>query len=164
MGLGFGLCGGTGGVNMSDFLAGLFRWGNAPVEPVEEVWHSIMAQSLFAGLNPEEIARLRILAGQMLTDKAYSGAGGLEVSLDMATVIAAYAALPILNLGYDWYKGWDEIIVYPAEFIFDGEQIDEAGVVHHDRHARSGEAGWTGPWCCPGRMCNPVDGARAITW
>jgi Mlc titration factor MtfA (ptsG expression regulator) len=67
----------------------------------------------------------------------------MEVDIGMATVIAASAALPVLNLGYGWYEGWKEIVVYPGEFLHEGEQMDEAGVVHHVRHARSGES-WDG--------------------
>jgi Mlc titration factor MtfA (ptsG expression regulator) len=51
----------------------------------------------------------------------------------------------VLNLGYGWYEGWKEIVVYQAEFIHDGEQMDEAGVVHHVRHVRSGESWEGGP-------------------
>lgn len=104
-----------------------------------------MELPLFGGLNAEEIARLRELAGQLLADKAFSGAGGAEVDAGMATVIAAFATLPVLNLGYGWYEGWNEIVVYPGEFIHDGEQMDEAGIVHHVRHARSGESWEGGP-------------------
>ncbi|HEX5364257.1 MAG TPA: M90 family metallopeptidase [Gallionella sp.] len=104
-----------------------------------------MALPLFHGLNPEEIARLRELAGKLLADKAFSGAGGAEPDVAMATVIAAFAALPVLNLGYGWYEGWQEIVVYPGEFLHEGEQMDEAGVVHHVRHASSGESWEGGP-------------------
>jgi Mlc titration factor MtfA (ptsG expression regulator) len=35
--------------------------------------------------------------------------------------------------------------VYPGEFVYEGDQMDETGVVHHVRHARSGEAMERGP-------------------
>jgi len=104
-----------------------------------------MQLPVFGGLSAEEIVRLRELANELLADKAFSGAGGAEVDVSMATIIAAFAALPVLNLGYGWYEGWKEIVVYPGEFIHDGEQTDEAGVVHHIRHARSGESWEGGP-------------------
>ncbi len=111
----------------------------------EHAWHEVMQAPVFDGLSPEEIERLRELAARLLADKTFSGAGGMEVDLGMATVIAAFAALPVLNLGYGWYEGWNEIVVYPGEFLHEGEQMDEAGVVHHVRHARSGESWEGGP-------------------
>lgn len=130
---------------MAGFLGKLFgRDKDAPVLD-EEAWQSVIESPVFDGLNTEEIARLRELAGRLLADKAFNGAGGFEVDLGMVTVIAAFAALPVLNLGYGWYEGWSEIVVYPGEFLYDGEQTDEAGVVHHVRHARSGESWEGGP-------------------
>ncbi len=115
---------------------------NSPVLD-EGAWQATIGLPVFHGLSAEEINTLRELAGKLLADKAFTGAGGAEVDIAMATVIAAFAALPVLNLGYGWYEGWQEIVVYPGEFIHDGEQMDEAGVVHHVRHARSGES-WDG--------------------
>jgi len=130
---------------MTSFLGGLFGWGDVPPALDEGAWRTTMELPLFDGLRPEEIARLRELAGRLLADKSFSGAGGAEVDAGMATVIAAFAALPVLNLGYGWYEGWNEIVVYQAGFIHDGEQMDEAGVVHHVRHVHSGESWEGGP-------------------
>ncbi len=111
----------------------------------EEAWRAVIDAPVFDGLCEDEIVRLRELAARLLADKAFNGAAGAEVDAGMATAIAAFAALPVLNLGYGWYEGWSEIVVYPGEFLFDGEQMDEAGVVHHVRHARSGESWEGGP-------------------
>lgn len=130
---------------MAGFLGRLF--GHDRDVPVvdEQVWQWVIGLPVFDGLNAEEVARLRELAGRLLADKAINGAAGAEVDAGMATVIAAFAALPVLNLGYGWYEGWNEIVVYPGEFLYDGEQMDEAGIVHHVRHARSGESWEGGP-------------------
>lgn len=131
---------------MAGFLGKLFGRGkDAPPMLDEEAWQAVIDLPVFDGLNAEEIARLHELAGRLLADKAFNGAGEFEMDLGMATVIAAFAALPVLNLGYGWYEGWNEIVVYPGEFLYDGEQTDEAGVVHHVRHARSGESWEGGP-------------------
>ncbi|BBI99759.1 hypothetical protein FGKAn22_14520 [Ferrigenium kumadai] len=130
---------------MGGFFAGLLGWGKDVPVLDDEAWQAAMGLPVFDGLNPEEIDRLRELAGKLLADKAFNGAGDAEVDTGMATVIAAFAALPVLNLGYGWYEGWNEIVVYPGEFLYDGEQMDEAGVVHHVRHARSGESWEGGP-------------------
>lgn len=130
---------------MAGLLDRLFGRGeDAPVLD-EQAWQWVTGLPVFDGLSDEEIARLRELAGRLLADKAFNGADGFEVDIGMATVISAFAALPVLNLGYGWYEGWNEIVVYPGEFLYDGEQTDEAGVVHHVRHARSGESWEGGP-------------------
>jgi hypothetical protein len=130
---------------MAGLLARLLGLGSASPVLDEEAWQAVIQRPLFNRLNPEETARLRELANKLLADKSFSGAGGAEVDTGMATVIAAYAALPVLNLGYGWYEGWVEIVVYPGEFIHDDEETDEAGVVHPVRHARSGESWEGGP-------------------
>ncbi|MDZ4201260.1 MAG: M90 family metallopeptidase [Gallionella sp.] len=126
-------------------LDSLFGGGKGNHALDEQSWLVAMRSPLFDGLDDVERARLRELAIRLLADKAFSGAGGIEVDDGMATVIAALAALPVLNLGYEWYEGWREIVVYPGEYIFDGELMDEDGIVHHVRHERSGEVLAGGP-------------------
>lgn len=129
---------------MAGLLTRLFK-GKASLNLDAAAWAEAMAQPVFGGLGTEERARLRKLAAELLADKTFSGAAGAEVDEYMATVIAGLAALPVLNLGYGWYKGWQEIVVYPGEFVHEGEHMDEDGVVHHVRHVRSGEAMEGGP-------------------
>jgi len=50
-----------------------------------------------------------------------------------------------LELGEEWYDGWSDIIVYPAQFAPEREHVDEAGVVHVTRDAMAGEAWLGGP-------------------
>ncbi len=126
-------------------LSSLFGSGKGEHALHEETWQAVMQLPVFDGLDAEEQNRLRELAVRLLADKAFSGAGGIEVGDGMATAIAAFAALPVLNLGYEWYEGWREIVVYPGEYVFDGEQMDEDGIVHEVRHVRSGEAMLGGP-------------------
>ncbi len=127
-------------------LASLFGSGKGEHALDEETWLAVMGLPLFDGLAAD--GAMRACANwrfALLADKAFSGAGDIEVDDGMATAIAAFAVLPVLNIGYDWYEGWREIVVYPGEFIYDGEQMDEIGVVHHVRHVRSGEAMQGGP-------------------
>lgn len=126
-------------------LASLFGGGKGNRALDEQTWLKVMQLPLFDGLHDAERTRLRELAIRLLTDKAFSGAGGIEVDDGMATAIAAFAALPVLNLGYEGYEGWREIVVYPGEYVFEGELMDEDGIVHHVRHERSGEVLEGGP-------------------
>ncbi|HAF45923.1 MAG TPA: hypothetical protein DCK83_13610 [Gallionellaceae bacterium] len=126
-------------------LASLFGGGKGSHALDEATWQAVMGLPLFDGLDAAERKRLHELATQLLADKAFSGAGGIEVDDGMATAIAAFAALPVLNIGYEGYEGWREIVVYPGEFIYEGEHMDEDGIVHHVRDVRSGEAMQGGP-------------------
>ena len=47
----------------------------------------------------------------------------------MRVAIAAQACILVLELGEEWYEGWSDIIVYPAQFAPEREFVDEAGVV-----------------------------------
>ena len=132
-------------LNPFDLLASLFGSGKGVYGLDEAAWRAVLELPLFDGLDAAERQRLRERAIGLLADKAFSGAGGLEMTGAKATTIAAFAALTVLNLGEGWYSGWTEIVVYPGEFIFEGEQMDETGIVHHLRHARSGEAMERGP-------------------
>jgi Mlc titration factor MtfA (ptsG expression regulator) len=132
-------------LNPLDLLASLFDSGRGAYALDEAAWRAALALPVFAGLDAEELSRLRGLAQGLLADKAFSGAGGLAMEAAIATTIAAFAALPLLNLEEDRYGGWVEVVVYPGEFVYDGEQMDETGVVHQVRHVRSGEAMAGGP-------------------
>jgi len=94
-------------------------------------------------LDAGELARLRELTTLFLHDKDFVGAQGLEISGEMALLIAAQACLPILNLDFDDYRGWRSIVVYPRAFLVELDEADEAGVVHHGWQERAGEA-WEG--------------------
>ena len=130
---------------MARWLRTLFGSGQPPLALDPESWQEVMRLPLFTGLDDAERTRLRQLAGQLLADKTFNGAGGFQVDARTATWIAAQASLPVLNLGYAAYQGWDEIIVYPGEFVPEREIVDEHGVVHHVRQPMSGEAWEGGP-------------------
>lgn len=127
------------------WLQNLFRRSRTETGLDDSVWAKAMRLPIFAGLDDAALKRLRGLAEQLLADKTFTGAGGLEVDAGMATWIAAQAALPVLHLGYAPYRGWNEIIVYPGEFVPEREIIDETGVVHRVRQPMSGEAWEGGP-------------------
>jgi len=63
----------------------------------------------------------------------------------MQVEIAAQACILVLELGFDWYEGWSEVIVYPSQFAPEREVMDEAGVVHLTNDPMAGEAWLGGP-------------------
>lgn len=113
--------------------------------PTAADWDATLSLPVFVGLTDAERKRLLELAAQLLQGKTFSPAAGAEPSGYDIAVIATQAALPILYLGVSWYKGWNEVVLYPAEFVHDGNEVDEIGVVHQVRHVRTGEAWEGGP-------------------
>lgn len=96
-------------------------------------------------LDALERARLHEAASLFIHGKSFSAAGGAKVDEAIQVVIALQACLLTLNLGEDSYRGWNEIILYPDEFLRAREEVDEAGVVHHTRDILAGESWHGGP-------------------
>lgn len=96
-------------------------------------------------LSAPERQRLRDRVVLFLHEKSIVGAGGLAVTDAMRMAIAVQACVIVLNLDVDCYAGWNEIIVYPNEFMVDYEYVDEDGVAHAVREPLSGESWQQGP-------------------
>jgi MtfA peptidase len=93
----------------------------------------------------DELARMRDLVVLFLDAKGIIGAQGHEVTPLQRTVIAIQACVPVLNLGLSLYDGFENVIVYPGEFVPGWEYEDEFGVVHQMDDALAGEAMARGP-------------------
>jgi Mlc titration factor MtfA (ptsG expression regulator) len=93
----------------------------------------------------EELARLRDLVVLFLDAKSIVGAQGHEVTPLQRTIIAIQACVLVLNLDLALYRGFENIIVYPGEFVPGWEYEDEYGVVHRQDDALAGEAMHGGP-------------------
>ena len=112
----------------------------------DALWAEALSALPFLSLyGSAEIARLRELATLFLHEKSIVGAHAFEVTPLMRTVIAVQACLPILNLGLEWYRGWENVVVYPGEFLPRHHYEDEAGVVHESDDPMAGEAMHGGP-------------------
>lgn len=124
-------------------LRSLFGSTPAPSIP-DALWQSTLSDYPFlAALAPGEANTLKALAERFLAEKELDGAGGLELDNAARVAIAAQAALPILGLGIEYYRGWTGILVYPDEFIIPREVMDADGVVHAYDEEAAGEA-WDG--------------------
>ncbi|HRE12885.1 MAG TPA: zinc-dependent peptidase [Usitatibacteraceae bacterium] len=127
-------------------LGWLGRRGREAIPIDEGLWEAATFRHLFMrGMAPADDARLRELASRFLAEKNFSVAHDLELSDFMRVQVAAQAALPVLELGLEWYAGWSDVIVYPGQFAPEREFVDEAGVVHLVNDALAGEAWLGGP-------------------
>ncbi len=106
---------------------------------------TVETQPVFQGLSPDEWLRLRELTVLFLHEKSLESAHDLELDPAMRLHIAALACLPILNLGLDYYRGWQTVVVYPQGFLARHDYMDAAGVVHQVARPLAGEAWAQGP-------------------
>src|SRR5215470_12884442 len=112
----------------------------------ERAWSAALQRLPFTTrLSMEERERLKQLTILFLHDKRFSGAHGLHLSDAMRLHIAIQACILVLNLGIEFYRGWREVIVYPAGFVPRHQYTDEIGVVHEGDEAYAGEAWLHGP-------------------
>jgi Mlc titration factor MtfA (ptsG expression regulator) len=115
-----------------------------PIDPA--LWRRATSSWLFMrGVSAGESEKLRGTCERFLADKRFEGTHELEVTEEMRVAIAAQACILVLELGSEWYEGWSDIIVYPAQFAPEREYTDEAGVVHVTQDAMAGEAWLGGP-------------------
>jgi Mlc titration factor MtfA (ptsG expression regulator) len=122
-----------------NWLSRIFQ-RNTPHIP-DPLWQATVERLPFLDrLNEQDLHRLKQLCELLLAKKTFTAAGGLELSDDIAVLIAAQASLPVLNLTLDLYRDMAGIIVYPSAFILPQTEVDEAGVVHEWRAPVSGEA------------------------
>ena len=92
-----------------------------------------------------DLARLRDLVVLFLDAKSIVGAQGHEVTPLQRTIIAIQACVLVLNLDLSLYDGFENVVVYPGEFVPGWEYEDEYGVVHKRDDALAGEAMHLGP-------------------
>ena len=111
-----------------------------------QLWRQALdALPLLDGMGADELGRLRDLAVLFLHEKALEPVGGFELTDAMRLRIGCLAALPILNLGLDWYRNWYAVVVYPTGFRARRQHIDDADVVHDYEEELVGEAWERGP-------------------
>ena len=112
----------------------------------EDLWQLTLARLPFlARLDAVDRAELRRLCSLFLDRKQFHGVGGLEVTDDMALMIAAQACLPVLRLGLDYYAGFVGIVVHRDEVVAQRSVMDEDGIVHEYEENLTGEAMSGGP-------------------
>ena len=112
----------------------------------DDLWQESLARLPYCeALNADTQARLRDLVLRFLRAKTFEGAAGLRVTDAMRVHVGLQACLLILNLDFDYYAGWQAVILYPGDFRVAKEYMDEAGVVHHWHEELSGESWEQGP-------------------
>ncbi|WP_081986479.1 zinc-dependent peptidase [Chitinibacter sp. ZOR0017] len=114
--------------------------------PIEDaLWQPLSTMPILRGLDEGEMKRLRELAAWFLRTKTITPVAGIELSDPMRVILAMQACLPILNLGFDAYDDWHEVIIYPSQFISQTRERDLSGLVHEGEQILAGQARSDGP-------------------
>ncbi len=112
----------------------------------DELWQEAFdALPFLAQYSDDEVGRLRDKVVLFLDAKAIVGAQEHDVTPLQRVVIALQACVLVLNLDLSLYDGWENVVVYPGEFIPNWEWEDEAGVMHTNHEPMAGEAMLRGP-------------------
>ena len=112
----------------------------------DELWQlTLLRLPFLARLGEADRAELRRLCSLFLDRKQFHAVGGLELTDDMALMIAAQACLPVLRLGLDYYAGFVGIVVHPDEVVAQRSVMDDDGIVHEYEENLTGEAMSGGP-------------------
>jgi Mlc titration factor MtfA (ptsG expression regulator) len=107
----------------------------------DELWRSCVYRLPFIrNLPAADLMRLKGLSEKLLNTKTITGAGGFDITDEIAVMIVTQAALLVLNLTLDLYDDMPGIVVYPSAFVVSQKQTDSTGVVHEWREALAGQA------------------------
>ncbi|PKD45227.1 zinc-dependent peptidase [Rhodohalobacter barkolensis] len=75
----------------------------------------------------------------LLDEKHFEGCGGLEMTMEKSVIIAAYAAILILEEKADYYGDLQSILVYPDDYVAPVHQYNDGGIVEEGFESRAGE-------------------------
>jgi len=101
----------------------IFRWlehrrrRRLLATPFPDAWEPIVETlPCFATLDEHDRARLRDIARVIVAEKQWTGCAGLAIDDVIRVTIAAQAALLLVGLEHDYYRGVESIVVYPHTF------------------------------------------------
>ena len=120
----------------------------APDEPFPEAWRSRLAERwpTFGTLDDDERTRLEHSTMQFLADVRFEAANGFEVTDEMRVLVAAQAALLVLELPGRPYRKVSSVIVHPRTVVLQGaRRVGDGGLVADDPYPISGQAHPGGP-------------------
>ena len=128
---------------------GIFRRRPKPfaAAPADDgLWEGLLASGpVLRRLPPAEAAVRRGLCGEFLAAKDREGVRGRVLEPAMALRVAAWACLPLLRLGIDWYDDWNNLFISPAGFTDTRQRWEAGGAVTEWEDDLAGEVLELGP-------------------
>ncbi len=108
-------------------------------------WQEALAIPILRGFDRPEQLRLTALAARFLQQKRLVPLQDVNLDELQCARLALLFSLPVLNLGYHWLDGFNEVVMYPAPFRVDDEWQDEYGLVHREQSVHAGQSWLQGP-------------------
>ena len=119
------------------------RWRRARVvrQPFPPAWREILRQRMpyFRRLPPDLQLQLKKHIQILIAEKPFIGCNGLQVSDEMRVLVAAQAALLLLNRGAGYFRGLHQILLYPGPFVVE-RPVNVGGVTQEARRVLAGES------------------------
>jgi len=111
-------------------------------QPLPAAAQATLARYLpvYRRMPPDLQQQLQGLIRQFLHEKKFIGCEGLEVSDDMAVLIAAQACMLLLNRPSKVYPALHTILLYPTEFVAPRAHVGPGGVVTPGHQSMLGES------------------------
>jgi MtfA peptidase len=111
-------------------------------QPFPSAWRAILRRRmpLMQRLPVDLQLQLKRHIQVFLAEKPFIGCNGLVVTDEMRVLVAAQAALLILNRPTDHYAGLRQVLLYPSAYWAPHVGPDGTGVQHEGHQARSGES------------------------
>jgi len=110
-------------------------------QPFPRAWREVLQRRWPGYLNlPADLQlQLKKHTQVLLAEKPFIGCQGLVVTDEMRVLIAAQAALLLLNRRAGYFRNLRQVLLYPGAFVVD-RAVNDGGVVRDERRALAGES------------------------
>jgi hypothetical protein len=110
--------------------------------PFPAAWRGILRRRMpaYARLPPDLQQQVRQHVQVLLAEKPFIGCAGQVVDDEVRVLIAAQAALLLLNRLGGYFSNVRQVLVYPGAFVVDRVTGDAAGLAHDTRRVLAGES------------------------
>jgi MtfA peptidase len=110
--------------------------------PFPAAWRATLRQHMpaFARLPADVQLQLKKHIQVLVAEKPFIGCAGLKVTQPMRVLIAAQAALLLLNRRAGYFRNLRQVLVYPGAFVVDRVSAGPAGLAHETRRVLAGES------------------------
>jgi Mlc titration factor MtfA (ptsG expression regulator) len=87
--------------------------------PIDAAWEPLLEQHvpIVGRLTPAQRRRVLLRTRELVTHRHWEGCAGLELTVEMKVVIAAQAAMLVVELPPEAYSRLRAILVYPSTFV-----------------------------------------------
>ena len=110
-------------------------------QPFPASWREILRQRMpyFRRLPPDLQLQLKKHVQWLIAETPFIGCRGQEITDEVRVLVAAQAALLLLNRGAGRFYGLRQILVYPGPFVVD-RPVNAGGVTQDARRVLAGES------------------------